>query len=245
MIFYPSIDLLDGQVVRLIEGDFGKKTVFSSDPESHLESFQKAGARFLHLVDLTGARDPLKKQTQKIEKLIAKTVAKVQVGGGIRRFSDIENLLRAGADRVVIGSLAVSNPEIVFRALDKFGSDRLTLALDVRISDQTKTPMAMTQAWTRFSGLSFAQVFSRFEKRGLRRVLCTDIAVDGRPSGPSLTMYQALMQQFPEMELQASGGVRHINDLVSLDEIKVHSVVVGRALLTGALDIQQAISYAV
>lgn len=242
MILYPAIDLLDGEVVRLVQGDFAQKTIFAKDPKQLLSSFAAAGAEYAHLVDLTGAKNPDLRQSQLISSLLFQVPLKVQVGGGVRELADIQTLLNAGANRVVIGSLAVTKPEAVFRAIDEFGASRLTLALDVRLED--REPIVMTHGWTKSSFQTFRQVLSPFLERGLTRVLCTDISVDGKMTGPNVMLYQKILKSFPGLELQASGGVAKLNDIALLKSAGVHSAVVGRALLAGEFTLEEALAHA-
>jgi phosphoribosylformimino-5-aminoimidazole carboxamide ribotide isomerase len=242
MILYPAIDILDGEVVRLVEGDFAQKTVFSLDPRELLARFAEDGATCAHLVDLSGARDPSRRQSALFARLVQDCRLKLQTGGGLRTLQDIEALLNLGVDRAVIGSLAVTQPDVVLQAITHCGPERLTLALDVRLTDGEA--MVMSHGWAKSSGLSFAQVLMPFLERGLKRVLCTDIAVDGRPVGPNLALYRSLKETFPTLELQASGGVSRLEDLQALRETGVHSVVIGRALLSGAFTLTEALRYA-
>jgi phosphoribosylformimino-5-aminoimidazole carboxamide ribotide isomerase len=244
MILYPAIDILDGEVVRLVQGDFAQKTVYAQDPKALLTEFVSAGATHAHLVDLSGARDPRKRQTGLIKGLLEGLPLKIQVGGGIRSLEDIDGLLKAGADRVVVGSLATSSPGVLIEAIDKFGADRLTLALDVKLSAGSAHPAVMSHGWAKSSGLTFAEALAPFAKKGLRRVLCTDISVDGRPVGPNIDLYESLLKQFPDVELQASGGVSGVEDIEALREARLHSVVVGRALLAGIFTLREALKHA-
>jgi phosphoribosylformimino-5-aminoimidazole carboxamide ribotide isomerase len=242
MILYPAVDLMAGEVVRLIEGDFTLKTIFARDPKELLSGFAADGAKFAHLVDLSGAKDPSFKQTALIASLIEQVPLKIQTGGGVRALEDIEALIAAGAERVVVGSLAVLKPEVMLEALEKFGPERLCLALDVRM--EGGEPVVMTHGWTKSSAKTFGDVLAPYLQRGLRRVLCTDISVDGRMTGSNVGLYRSLMDKYPSLELQASGGVAKLSDLEALKKSGVHSVVIGRALLSGAFTLKEALAYA-
>ena len=243
MILYPAIDLLDGQVVRLLEGDFEQKTVFSCEPVELLADFANAGVQFVHLVDLSGARNPQKRQTALVKNLLRENVLKAQIGGGIRTLPEIGDLLDAGAERVVLGSLIVTEPDLALAALKRFGPHQLTFALDVRLSE-TEEPIVMSHGWAKSSGLSFAHVVKPFAAKGLKRVLCTDISVDGRLTGPNVNLYKRLQKEFPELEIEASGGVSKLEDLQTLSKAGIHSVIVGRALLNGTFSVKEALAYA-
>jgi len=240
MILIPAVDLLDGQVVRLVEGDFERKTIFAGrTPSQLLNGFVDSGARALHLVDLSGARDPQQRQTRLIETVVREVNAKIQVGGGIRRLEEITELLSAGASRVVLGSLIVTEPQVTAMALEKFGPSRLTFALDVRLIDGRA--MVMSHGWQKATGQSFVDVITPYAEAGLKRVLCTDIALDGTMQGPNIALYRSLVERFPQLEIQASGGVSNIGDLEKLARAGVHSTVIGRALLSGAIDLTEAL----
>lgn len=240
MLLIPAVDLLDGQIVRLVEGDFARKTIFAGrTPTQLLNGFVDHGARALHLVDLSGARDPRQRQTQLIETVVRDVNAEIQVGGGIRQLEEISELLNVGATRVVLGSLIVTDPKTTATALEKFGPSRLTFALDVRFIDDRA--MVMSHGWQKATGQSFSEVITPYIEKGLKRVLCTDIALDGTMQGPNIALYRSLVEQFPQLEVQASGGVSSIGDLEKLARTGVHSTVIGRALLSGAIDFTEAL----
>lgn len=241
MILVPAVDLLDGQVVRLVEGDFERKTIFAGrTPSALLHGYVTSGAKQLHLVDLSGARSPEQRQTELIESIVRDVRAEIQVGGGVRKLAEIEQLLATGAARVAIGSLIITEPQTAFQALEKFGPERVTFALDVRLVDSK--PMVMSHGWQKATGQSFSEVITPFAEAGLKRVLCTDIALDGRMQGPNVALYRSLSDRFPNLEIQASGGVSNIGDLEQLVRTGVHSVVIGRALLSGAIDLAEALT---
>ncbi len=242
MILYPAIDLIEGKVVRLVEGDFDQETVYAMDPFSILKKYHAQGAEFLHLVDLSGAKNYQQRQTSLITQVLQTSPLKIQVGGGVRTLIDIKELIEAGADRVVLGSVVVKNPDLAFKALETFGPNKITFALDVRIENERA--IVKTQGWTESSGLTLEQTTVPFLQKGLQRILCTDIAVDGRPLGPNVELYKRLCVSFPNLEIQASGGVDTLNDLQSLKTSGVHSVVIGRALLTEKINLNEALLYA-
>jgi len=241
MILYPALDLLDGRAVRLTRGDYGKARVYSEDPAGVLESFRAAGATCAHLVDLNGARDPATRQKKWLEPLLRVRGLKVQVGGGVRSREDAEQLLSWGADRVVLGSAAVADPALVETLIADLGPNRITLAADVRIGDDGVSRVAI-KGWTEATDARLAALISRFRAKGLARVLCTDISRDGAAAGPNAALYRMLTAAFPGLEVQASGGVRGVDDLHALRALRVHSAVVGTALYEGTLGIVEALS---
>ena len=242
MIVFPALDIFNGEVVRLIEGDFSQKTVYAKDPMTWIENFNEANFEFMHLVDLSGAKNPDERQLEVFKKIIRASKMKIQTGGGVRSLKDIENLLDLGADRVVLGSLAVINPELMQIALKEFGPSRITLALDVKIENEMA--MVMIQGWQNASAFTLEAVVAKFLDHGLTRILCTDISRDGRMTGPNIELYQNLVLEFPNLEIQASGGVSSPKDLSELSKIKAHSVVIGKALLSGAVKIDEVRLYA-
>ena len=241
MILYPALDLLDGKAVRLTRGDYSKVRVYSEDPASVLESFRAAGATCAHLVDLNGARDPFTRQKKWIEPLLRIPGLKFQVGGGVRSREDAEQLLAWGADRVVLGSAAVADPKLVETLLTDLDPKRLTLAADVKIGPDG-LPRIAIKGWSETTDARLAALITRFRAKGLTRVLCTDISRDGAAGGPNAGLYRTLVDSFPGLEIQASGGVRDIDDLNVLKGFRVHSAIVGTALYEGTLDLTEALA---
>ena len=192
-------------------------------------------------MDLSGARDPRQRQTELVARLISSTSLRVQVGGGLRSLDQAKDLLKAGADRVVIGSAAVSEPALVLGLLTEFGGARVTVALDVRIGAEGR-PCVALHGWKDQSALGVDQVLAPFLGAGLQRVLCTDISRDGMMAGPNQELYANLMLYFPEVEFQASGGVSCLEDFLALKKAGMRSAVVGKAIYEGAIDLKEALS---
>ena len=237
MIIYPAIDLIDGEVVRLHKGDFDQKTTYGSDPVAVARAYADAGATWLHLVDLDGAKNPENRQTDLIGRIIDGSGLKVQTGGGIRSREDVDALIQAGASRVVIGSLAVREPDLVASMLDGFGVEAICLAADVVRPDDEF--MIAVSGWQEASSLSLYEFILGFVPAGLRHVLCTDIDRDGTMTGPNGTLYQTVKRQFPDIQLQASGGVSGIDDLHNLP---TDGVIIGKAIYEGAIDLKAALA---
>ncbi len=241
MILYPALDLLDGRAVRLTRGDYSKVRVYSDDPAGVLAGFRDAGATRAHLVDLNGARDPSARQKKWLEPLLRTSGIQVQVGGGVRTREDAEQLLSWGADRVVLGSAAVADPEFVETLLADLSPRRVTLAADVRIGADGTSRVAI-RGWTEATDARLGPMIARFRAKGLARVLCTDISRDGAAGGPNAALYRTLVDAFPGLEIQASGGVRGLDDLGVLKGLCVHSAIVGTALYEGTLDLAEALA---
>ncbi len=230
MQLIPAIDLKDGRCVRLYQGDFAAETRYEVTPEGLYERFADLGARWLHLVDLDGARDGAQAHLPLIGALARRGRLKMQVGGGLRERASVERTLAAGASRVVIGSLAVTDPDLVAGWLRKLGPEAIVLALDVRL-DAAGTPRLATHGWVEQSPLVLWDVVARFLGAGLRHVLCTDVDCDGALSGPNFDLYVEAVRRFPEIQWQASGGVRDVRDLWALGGGGIAAAVSGRALL--------------
>ncbi|VEB96373.1 1-(5-phosphoribosyl)-5-[(5-phosphoribosylamino)methylideneamino] imidazole-4-carboxamide isomerase [Cedecea lapagei] len=237
----PALDLIDGKVVRLHQGDYGQQRDYGSDPLPRLQDYQAQGAEVLHLVDLTGAKDPAARQIPLLQKLLAGVGVPVQVGGGVRTEQDVEALLEAGAARVVVGSTAVKSPELVQSWFKRFGADALVLALDVRIDAQGNKQVAVS-GWQETSGTTLEQLVEQFLPFGLKHVLCTDISRDGTLAGSNVELYQEVCARFPQVAFQASGGIGGLEDIAALRGSGVKGVIVGRALLEGKFNVKEAIS---
>ena len=240
-IIIPALDLIDGTVVRLHQGDYEQKRDYGKDPLIRLQDYQKQGAKQLHLVDLTGAKDPQARQISLIKSLINGVQVPVQIGGGIRTEEDVKALLSAGATRVVIGSTAIKQPDLVKKWFDNYGPESLVLALDVRIDQQGNKNVAI-HGWQEDSKQTLEQVIDDYLPYGLKHVLCTDISKDGTLSGSNVKLYQEISQKYPQIAFQASGGIGQIDDVKALKDSGVAGVIVGRALLEGKFTVQEAIS---
>ncbi|KAA2284517.1 HisA/HisF-related TIM barrel protein [Arenimonas fontis] len=238
---YPAIDVRAGRVVRLRQGDYARETRYGDDPLALACRYAEAGARWLHLVDLDAARVGGYTLGPLLARIKARTGLSVQTGGGLRREADIGILLGAGADRVVLGSLAVRQPERVAGWLARFGPERVTVALDARRDGQGSWRLPI-RGWTEDSGADLASLATRLAREGLRHVLVTDIARDGMLSGPSLALYRELAAALPGLRLQASGGIRDGADLEAVRAAGCAGAVLGKALLDGCLELADALA---
>lgn len=234
MELIPAIDLRDGRVVRLFQGDFASETRYEVTPEDLYGRYARAGARRVHVVDLDGARDGRAGNRPIVATLAALGVMKLQSGGGLRASSQVRSLLSMGVERAVIGSVAVTQPDEVTGWFEEFNADRLVLALDVRI-DPSGVPRVATHGWQEQSKLSLWDLVGRYERAGLRHVLCTDVDRDGALTGPNLELYAEAMARFPSISWQASGGVRDAADLKELSRVGVSAAVSGKALIEGRI----------
>lgn len=237
----PALDLINGEVVRLQQGDFARQTTFANNPLPLVADYQHAGAQWLHLVDLDGARDPAQRQFNLLERITQATTMNVQVGGGIRTRADLDGLFAVGVQRVVLGSVAVREPRLVQQWLQDFGPDAIVLALDVHIDDNG-TAFVATHGWQQTSELTLNQLIDDYMPYGLRHVLCTDISRDGMLSGTNVALYRQLKQDYPQLIVQASGGVATLADLSALQQIDCDAAILGKALLTGKFTLEEALA---
>jgi phosphoribosylformimino-5-aminoimidazole carboxamide ribotide isomerase len=237
MILIPSIDLRGGRCVRLRGGDFATQTAYDIAPATLLRRYHALGARWLHIVDLDGAKDGVTINTPVIETLAQHPTICLQVGGGVRNAAAIEKLLSAGVARVVVGSAAIQQPAEVASWVKCFGIERICVAFDVRLGPLSE-PQVHTHGWTVNTSLSLWNAIEDFPKDTLKHVLCTDIDRDGTLRGPNLTLYRDAVARFPRLTWQASGGIRDAADLTCLARLKVSAAVSGKALLEERIPIK-------
>ena len=233
----PALDLRGGRVVRLQQGDYARQTDYAIDAVEQARRYRGAGARRLHVVDLDGARDGRFDNLVLIEQLAALDF-EVQAGGGVREDADLQRLFDAGVQRVVVGSVAVRDPQRVIEWIALHGAERIVIALDTRLLDAMWTLSAA--GWTEAAALTLDELAPRFAAAGARHLLCTDIARDGMLSGPNLDLYAYLGALAPTMGVQASGGVRDLADVHALRATPAAAVILGRSLLEGHLDLAEA-----
>jgi phosphoribosylformimino-5-aminoimidazole carboxamide ribotide isomerase len=236
----PAIDLIDGHVVRLYQGDYEQKTEYELNPVDVVHSYADQGATWLHIVDLTGAKDTHKRQLTRIKSMVDTQRMKFQAGGGIRSEEEVAQLLDIGVSRVVIGSLAVKQPELVKSWVEKYGPEHIVLALDINISEEGEKLIA-THGWQENSGVALEDLLEDFATVGAKHVLCTDISRDGTLQGANTQLYQEMATRFPNVSWQASGGIGSLNDIEALKPTNVGGVILGRALLEGKFTVKEAI----
>ena len=238
MILYPAIDLMDGRVVRLHLGEFDAATDYGDDPAAVARGFAAAGAQWIHVVDLSGAKDGARRQTDLIG-AIAECGVKIQTGGGVRSADDVEALRSAGANRVVVGSLAVTEPNRVRGWLDRFGPEAIACAFDIRIVNGEARPAL--KGWTETADITLDALIRGYAGSGLEHALVTDIGRDGALTGPNLGLYEGLVERFPEIDWQASGGVSGMADILALRVCGVAGAIAGKAIYEKKLDVGEAV----
>lgn len=235
----PAIDLRGGQVVRLKQGDYAQQTTYAADPRELAGRYADAGARWLHLVDLDGARSGRLDNLAVIAAIATDGMA-IQAGGGVREEADLQRLFDAGVQRVVVGSVAVRDPARVAAWLAKYGAERLTLALDTRHAEgRWVLPSA---GWTEVEARTLDELAPWYAARGARHLLCTDIDRDGMLAGFNLDLYRHLVTSVPQLALQASGGVRSLDDISAARDAGANAVILGRALLEGSFTVAEALA---
>jgi len=242
MNLIPAIDLRGGRCVRLFQGDFSQETTFHHDPLVLADDYANLGLEYLHIVDLDGALSGTQRNKTIVEQIALKKHAVVQLGGGIRSAKQVEYWLDSGVDRIVIGTKAMTDVESVCDWLIKYGAERLVLALDVNLNSDNEAFVA-SHGWTKETTISLNECVKRYLDSGLVHILCTDIARDGALAGPNLRLYETLAHQFPTLRIQASGGIRNIDDLNQIRKIGIPSAICGRALLDGSISKSEVTSF--
>lgn len=241
MIRIPAIDLREGRVVRLRQGDYMAETRYDEAPLALAKRYADEGATHLHIVDLDAARDGSATQRELIADMCRHSGLAVQAGGGVRTRADVDALLALGVQRVVIGSVAVREPERVIEWARELGSERILIALDARqdVDGVFRLPVS---GWTEATGVTLVQRIAQFLAVGIVDFLCTDIARDGMLSGPNIELYAELHRLFPAARIQASGGLSSLRDLPALSVAGCVAVVMGRALLEGRFTLAEALA---
>ncbi|HJU40008.1 MAG TPA: HisA/HisF-related TIM barrel protein [Tahibacter sp.] len=235
----PAIDLRGGNVVRLRQGDYAQQTSYRVDPLALAHGYAAAGAAWLHVVDLDGARLGNFENLRMIEALAGGRLA-VQAGGGVRNDDDVLRLIDAGVSRIVVGSVAVRDPARVFEWIARHGAERICVALDTRNeAGRWRLPSA---GWTENEAATLDELAPRYAAAGAKHLLCTDIARDGMLAGPNVALYRHLRALAPRLHVQASGGVRDVADVRDVRDAGCAGVVLGRSLLEGRLTLADALS---
>ena len=236
MYIYPAIDLYEGKAVRLFKGDYAQMTVYSENPAEVAKAFADAGAKYIHLVDLEGAKKGEPANLKTIERIIAAADLFVEVGGGIRNMETIEQYLAVGVDRVILGTAAVTDPKFLEAALAKYG-EKIAVGVDI------KDGFVAIKGWTEKSSVTAEDFFARMETLGVKTVICTDISRDGAMKGTNRELYRELSAKYA-IDLIASGGVSTLEDVQALAEMKLHGAIIGKAYYIGAIDLKEAVEAA-
>ena len=233
MLIFPAIDIVDGKAVRLFKGDYAQMTVYNNDPVSVAKDFENAGAKWVHLVDLEGAKSGLTPNLDTICKIVSETSLSVEVGGGIRSLDTVAKYLDAGVSRVILGTAAVKDPDFLKEALRLYG-DRIAVGIDL------KDGMVAIKGWTEVSEENAFDFCRKMQAMGVKTIICTDISKDGAMQGTNLSLYRELSEAF-DLQIIASGGVSSLEDVKNLAEMKLYGAIIGKAYYTKAIDLKVAI----
>ncbi len=240
-MIYPAIDLMDGGCVRLFKGDFEQRTNYDGKPIDVAQGFSDAGSKWVHIVDLDGAKNETAAQTELIVSIAKAVDIKVQTGGGIRTTAQIKALLDGGVARVVIGSLAVTQPDTVKAWMNEFGAARFCLAFDVNIDD-AGIPRPALKGWTESSDIDLYSLIKTYKDYGFGALLVTDIAKDGVLQGSNIDLYREILARFPNAPLITSGGVGTLDDVKALITLQPYGVIIGKALYDNKFTLKDAIA---
>ena len=233
MELFPAIDLIGGCAVRLVKGDYAQKTVYSENPAEVAKSFAAAGAKYLHVVDLEGAKDGGTPNLETIKNIVEQGGLLVEVGGGIRSEEVIKKYLDAGVFRVILGTAAVQNPAFLEDMVQKYG-EKIAVGVDI------KDGMVAIKGWTEVSQESCFDFCEKLQKIGVKTIICTDISKDGLLSGTNLELYKELSDKF-SVDIVASGGVTTLDDVKKLADMGMYGAILGKALYTGNIDLKAAV----
>jgi len=236
MLIFPAIDLYQGCAVRLLKGDYAQKTVYTRTPLSVAQAFKSCGATHIHLVDLEGARTGDTPNFSIIARIKRETGLFCEVGGGIRSMKVIEKYMEAGIDRVILGTAAVEDPELLKKAVAEYG-ERIAVGVDIRDGK------VAVKGWTENSGLDGMEFCQQLQELGVRTIICTDISKDGAMEGTNQKLYAALSKKVG-LNIVASGGVSSMDDVVALREMNLYGAIIGKAYYTGAISLKDAIETA-
>ncbi|MBQ3596651.1 MAG: 1-(5-phosphoribosyl)-5-[Clostridia bacterium] len=236
MEIYPAIDLFEGKAVRLVKGDYAQMTVYSDNPLQVAKDFENKGAKFVHLVDLEGAKNGNTPNIEVVESIAKNTNLFVEIGGGIRSMETVEKYLSHGVSRVILGTSAVTDPTFLSQAIKKYG-DKIAVGIDV------KDGYVAIKGWLEKSQYTCEEFFEKMQKLGVNRVICTDVSKDGAMQGTNRELYATLSKKF-KVDVTASGGVSSMEDIIALKNIGVKGAIIGKAYYIGAIDLEGAIKEA-
>lgn len=234
MQIYPAVDIKNGKCVRLKQGNFDDVTIYEQDPVKAAKNWIEKGATYLHIVDLDGAKQGDSQNEQIIADIVKLSDMPVQTGGGVRSLEDIERKLSKGVARVILGTVAVKQPEIVKQAVQKFGADKIVVGIDA------KNGNVAIAGWEEVSNVSALELCLKMKEYGVKTIIYTDIAKDGMMSGVNVSSTKELVEK-TGMDIIASGGISNMQDLQNVQDIKVQGVIVGKALYQGALELAEII----
>ena len=235
MTIIPAIDIINGKCVRLTKGDYAQQKIYNENPLEVAKQFEDAGITRLHVVDLDGAKAGTIVNLKVLESIAANTKLVIDFGGGIKKINDVESIFNAGASIATIGSMAVKHPEILEEWLMEFGADKFLIGADV-LDEKIKI-----SGWLEDGGINIFAFIGRMIGLGVTNIFCTDISKDGVMEGPSIDLYKKILEEHPEINLIASGGVSNINDVIELKEIGCGGAIIGKAIYEGLITLEELI----
>ena len=233
MILLPAIDLFDKKAVRLYKGDYQNMTVYSENPIEIARDFEACGAKYIHMVDLEGAKDGTTPNIAIVEQVTKETGLFVEIGGGIRSMETVERYLNAGVQRVILGTAAVKDPDFLKAAVGKYG-EKIAVGADV------KDGKIAIKGWLETAGTTLEEFLAEMQALGVRNIICTDISRDGAMRGTNLELYKALSEKYT-LDITASGGVSTMEDVLALNRMGIYGAIIGKAYYTGAIDLKEAL----
>ncbi len=236
MKLFPAIDLYDGKAVRLLKGNYNEMTVYSDNPIEIARDFEKCGAKYIHIVDLEGARDGTTPNLNIVKQIAKETSLFCEIGGGIRNMQTIDTYISCGVDRVILGTAAVNDTEFLKQAIARYG-DKIAVGVDI------KDGYVAIKGWTEKSAYSCFEFCEMMQKFGVKTIICTDISKDGAMKGTNRELYRALSEKF-SIDITASGGVSDIEDIKALREMNLYGAIIGKAYYIGAIDLKEALEVA-
>lgn len=233
MLIYPAIDLYEGKAVRLFKGDYAQMTIYNENPLSVAKDFEQSGATHIHMVDLEGAKSGTTPNLDIVCEIKKNTSLFCEIGGGIRSLETIERYINAGVDRVILGTAAVTEENLVKDAISKYG-DKIAVGIDIRDG------FVAIKGWTENSALNAMDFCAKMQDIGVKTIICTDISKDGAMQGANHSLYKELSEKF-DLQIIASGGVSSIEDVKALAAMNLYGAIIGKAYYTGAINLSEAI----
>ena len=234
MLIFPAIDLYGGKAVRLFKGDYQQMTIYNDNPLSVARDFEANGAKWVHLVDLEGAKEGTTPNIGVVESIAKNTSLKCEIGGGIRNMETVEKYFAAGVERVILGTAAVTNQDFLRAAVEKYG-ERIAVGVDIKDS------MVAIKGWIEKSEYDAFDFCEKMQKIGVKTIICTDISKDGAMKGANHALYRELSEKF-DMQIVASGGVSSMEDIEKLLALDIYGAIIGKAYYTGVIDLEVAIN---
>ncbi len=237
MRIIPAIDIIDGKCVRLTQGDYAQKKIYNENPLEIAKQFEAAGFRYLHLVDLDGAKAKKVINLKVLEQIASQTSLHIDFGGGVQSDEDLQKVFKAGAKQITAGSIAIRNPDLVQKWIDSYGTEQIILGADVR------NEQIAVSGWQEVARQSLWEFLDFYEKKGIQYVICTDVNKDGLLQGTATNLYEKILRKFPRLKLIASGGVASLQDIQALQRIGVEGVIIGKAIYEAKISLQTLKSF--